>query len=64
MYTEARTRSDYPSIMGFCQPQLESLLEKAILSRKIPLIRGYSECPLLSNDSCDQVLITCSVAPP
>jgi hypothetical protein len=44
MHTEARTRSDHPSIMGFCQPQLEGLLEKAVLSRKIPLIRGCGKC--------------------
>lgn len=29
--------------MGFSQPELEGLLEKAVLDRKIPLIRGYSE---------------------
>lgn len=30
--------------MGFSQPQLETLLETAVLERGIPLIRGYGEC--------------------
>lgn len=38
---EDPTRSGFPIAMGFTQPQLEALLERAVLERGIPLIRGY-----------------------
>ena len=43
LFTEAPTRSGYPLIMSFNQPQVESLLEKAVLDRGIPLLRGYGK---------------------
>ena len=47
LFTEAPTRSGYPLLMSFNQPQVESLLEKAVLDRGIPLLRGFGESSLL-----------------
>lgn len=43
LFFEATTRSGFPTAMGFNQPQLEGLLEKEVIQRGIPLIRGYCE---------------------
>lgn len=43
LHTEKPTRSGHPFISGFTQPAVEGLLEKTLLDRKIPLIRGYGE---------------------
>ena len=43
LYTEAPTRSGFPSVNGFSQPVLESLLEAAVIKRGIPLTRGYGK---------------------
>lgn len=40
---EDPTRSGFPIAMGFTQPQLEALLERTVIERGIPLIRGYGE---------------------
>ncbi|KAK9896748.1 FAD/NAD(P)-binding domain-containing protein [Cystobasidium minutum MCA 4210] len=39
---EDPTRSGFPIAMGFTQPQLEALLERTVIERGIPLIRGYA----------------------
>lgn len=43
LFFEAPSRSGFPMAMGFNQPQLEGLLEREVLERGIPLIRGYCE---------------------
>lgn len=43
LYFEAPTRSGYPFASSFNQPEVEAVLERAVLTRKIPLMRGYSE---------------------
>ncbi len=43
LFFEEPTRSGYPLAMSFNQPEAEALLEKAVLDRKIPLIRGYGK---------------------
>ncbi|BEI84608.1 hypothetical protein CcaverHIS002_0500090 [Cutaneotrichosporon cavernicola] len=39
---EAPTASGTDFCFGFNQPELESVLERAVLSRNIPLVRGYA----------------------
>ena len=41
LFWELPSRSGYPFAMGFSQPELEGLLEKTVLDREIPLIRGF-----------------------
>lgn len=43
LHTELPTRSGYDLLSSFSQPDVESLLEKEVLDRKIPLLRGYGE---------------------
>ena len=43
LHWDAETRSGFPFCTGFSQPELEEMLEKAVLDRKIPFIRGYGE---------------------
>lgn len=41
LYFEAPTRSGFPFASSFNQPEVEGMLESAVLKRNIPLIRGY-----------------------
>lgn len=45
LHCEAPTRSGYPMGNNFNQPTLERLLEKTVVERGIPLVRGYGACP-------------------
>ena len=43
LHLELQTRSGFPFATGFSQPELEGMLEQAVLERQIPFIRGYGE---------------------